>query len=239
MTMSIILKFCLVLLITNSLFAESQGEMRAQKNIQISIIKLRGYGVQTDYFFNSSISLGLGAEVSGHYQNQTIWGTSLNSIYYGNEIKNFKRNSIYLSTNYYPFRSLGLYIVGRLGYTRGVSIDEKDRLLFGLNGDVSPAFPKEQYGYRIEEGSRGFIGTGFGYRHVFSSGVFLGSELDFSFYPHQSYSKKYSAYVDSTTFLPNAKIDIVDYLYQRQVALENYHSSKGFGQLKILIGIAF
>ncbi len=89
------------------------------------------------------------------------------------------------------------------------------------------------------QGSRGFIGTGFGYRHVFLSGVFLGSELDLSFYPHQSYSKKYSAFADSTTFLPNAKYDILEYLYQRQVALENYHSSKGFGQLKIFLGIAF
>ncbi len=38
------------------------------------------------------------------------------------------------------------------------------------------------------QGSRGFIGTGFGYRHVFPSGVFLGSELDLSFYPKQSFS---------------------------------------------------
>ncbi len=74
MTMSKIIKSCLILLITTSLFSESQGEIRAQKNIQISIIKLRGYGVQTDYFFNSSISLGLGAEITGHYQNQAIWG---------------------------------------------------------------------------------------------------------------------------------------------------------------------
>ena len=126
-----------------------------------------------------------------------------------------------------------------MGYTKGISIDEKNRLLFGLNGDVSPAFPKQQYGYRIEEGLRGFIGTGLGYRHIFSSGVFIGSELDLSFYPHQSYSKKYSAYADLTTFLPNAKYDIVDYLYQRQVALENYQLAKGFGQLKIFFGIAF
>ena len=49
-----------------------------------------------------------------------------------------------------------------MGYTRGISIDEKDRLLIGINGYVSHVFPKQQYGYRIEEGSRGFIGTGFG-----------------------------------------------------------------------------
>lgn len=66
----------------------------------------------------------------------------------------------------------------------------------------------------------------------------MGNELDLSFYPHQSYSKKFSAFVDSTTSLSNVNYDIVDYLYPRQVPIENYHSSKGFGQLKILFSIA-
>ena len=94
------------------MYAESQGEICAKKNIYISIIKLKEYGLQTDYSFNSIFSIGLGAEVSSYYQNQVISGTTLNSIYYENEIRDFKRVSLYFSTNYYPVQSLDSILLG-------------------------------------------------------------------------------------------------------------------------------
>lgn len=126
-----------------------------------------------------------------------------------------------------------------IGYATGSSLEVNNRLLFGLNGDLLPAYPKEQHGHKIEESPRGYIGAGFGYKHIFSSGVFLGSEFDLNLYPRQRVGEKYTIYPDSTTLLPGAKLDAIDYLYLRQAALDSYHPQKGFGQLKLFFGIAF
>ena len=168
-----------------------------------------------------------------------IRGTTINSIYYANEVKDYQRDNLYFSASYYPFSSLGLYLTGKIGHTTGSSIDVRNRLLFGLNGDVQAGAPRGQYGYRIEESPRGYIGTGIGYKQMVSSGFFFGGEVDFNFYPRQRFVEKYSIYPDASTFLPQAKFDSVDYIYQRQVALDNYNPEKGFFQLKLLFGIAF
>jgi len=224
---------------TLPIFAESQGELRSVKNIHISILKLKGHGIYSEYFLNSNFSLGLGFEMSQIYQNQAIWGTSINAIYYANEVRDYRRDNLYFSASYFPFNSLGLYLTGKIGQTTGSSMEMRNRLLFGFNGDVQAASPKEQYGYKIEDSPRGYIGTGFGYKQIFSSGIFFGGEVDFNFYPRQRVTQKYSIYPDASTLLPQAKLDVVDYLYLRQASLDFYNQQKGFFQVKLFFGIAF
>jgi hypothetical protein len=231
-----------IFLITSlSLNAQTQGELRQNKNIQIgsAISGTNVGGISGEYFFSSYFSLGLRFNSVNQIARNENYGTNGNAFLHTKEINGTKGVSSRLIASIFPFASNGFFFSGIVGRTPSFFEEEKDNYLIGLNGDLSPLSPKTPYGQRIEQLPTAFIGVGTGYKHIFSNGLFFGGDISFNHLPDRI-KERYSIFPDQSTFMSGAGFNPIEYLFKKQVALDNNHSpKKNFISISISFGIAF
>ncbi|PJZ68123.1 hypothetical protein CH373_17905 [Leptospira perolatii] len=228
-----------------SLFSESQGELRAKKNLQISVNKpsVTGLGIRLEYFLGEKLSVGVGYDRIHASKTETSLSLPLadGSSVSHKEATERNLHNAFLTATLFPFSSNGIYISGRFGTLDGFGKKVSDNIGVTPQGDlrrVTASSPP--YGYKIEESPAYYLGGAFGYRHIFDSGLFIGLELSVSHRLGQIH-KKYIPIPDASSlaFVGALPPSVLDLQYAKDSALRTYDIQRNLAYFNISVGTSF